>query len=208
MRLVVRGLVLIAGLALITLAASYVTRSYRKPDSPIEQLAFAVPANVDMRNIDLNKIIHEGPYGIHRAFPDIRDWNSLRLSLTRTRCFGTCPAYSVEIRGDGSVRYQGEGCVAEKGAQTARLARVDIERLLTAFRRADFFSLRDYYMEGSVDDTAVVLSLRYDNHAKRVVDFAETDDMPRPAADLPALMDKIVNSARWVEDSRKACGSR
>lgn|SRR5215813_2081540 len=35
----------------------------------------------------------------HVAFPKIRDWNSLRITLQRSGCFGTCPAYSIHVHG-------------------------------------------------------------------------------------------------------------
>jgi hypothetical protein len=49
-------------------------------------------------------------------FPTIRDWNSVRIALTRTACFGTCPAYRVEIHGDGAVLYEGKNWVALTGS--------------------------------------------------------------------------------------------
>ena len=51
-------------------------------------------------------------------FPAIKNWNSLRIQLQRTACYGWCPAYSVEISGDGTVLYFGERFVATKGAKS------------------------------------------------------------------------------------------
>ncbi len=37
------------------------------------------------------------------AFPEIHNWDSLRIGLRRTGCYGFCAAYSVEVRGNGLV---------------------------------------------------------------------------------------------------------
>ena len=34
------------------------------------------------------------------------------VQLTRTECYGTCPVYTVTIRGDGSVVFEGQASVA------------------------------------------------------------------------------------------------
>jgi hypothetical protein len=43
----------------------------------------------------------------HVGFPEIQDWNSLRVTLRRTGCFGSCPAYTLVVYGDGRVHYDG-----------------------------------------------------------------------------------------------------
>jgi hypothetical protein len=42
-----------------------------------------------------------------QALPPVKDWDSVRITLTRGSCFGGCPAYEVEIRGSGLVVYYG-----------------------------------------------------------------------------------------------------
>src|ERR1700730_2853583 len=46
-------------------------------------------------------------FGSHKRFPIVNDLASVQIRLTRGTCLGLCPAYEVEIRGDGSVRYDG-----------------------------------------------------------------------------------------------------
>jgi hypothetical protein len=40
------------------------------------------------------------------------------VRMHRSVCYGTCPAYEVELRSDGSVRFKGEDFVAVKGTRT------------------------------------------------------------------------------------------
>ena|SRR5215831_14883583 len=78
---------------------------------------------------------------VHAAFPEIHDWNSLRIILSRSPCYGRCPTYDVEIHGDGTVLYNGKANVATKGRHTAKISRASLEELVDTFRKADYFSL-------------------------------------------------------------------
>ena len=49
---------------------------------------------------------------VNAAFPEIHDWNTLRITLSRSGCYGRCPVYKVEIHGDGTVLYDGKVNVA------------------------------------------------------------------------------------------------
>jgi Domain of unknown function (DUF6438) len=89
---------------------------------------------------------------VHRPFPEIHDWNTLRIGLKRGACFGSCPAYELEIRGDGTVRYKGAAYVAVTGEHEGSISRKDMETLLGLFRRADFFSLDSKYSRDDLSD--------------------------------------------------------
>ena len=48
-----------------------------------------------------------------RSFPEPWDLKGVKIQLSRSVCYGTCPAYSVTIRGDGSVHFSGQKYVLE-----------------------------------------------------------------------------------------------
>ena len=63
---------------------------------------------------------------------------ALRVTMERTPCLGTCPAYKVEVEGDGTVRVRTGG--------TTRLSRVSTARVRELERKIDdvgFFELDD-----------------------------------------------------------------
>jgi len=57
---------------------------------------------------------------VNAAFPEIHDWNTLRITLSRSLCYGRCPVYEVEIHGDGTFLYDGKLNVDAKGKRTAK----------------------------------------------------------------------------------------
>lgn len=147
------------------------------------------------------------PFGERHAFPSIHNWNSLVIRLERTACEGWCPDYSVEIHGDGVVRYEGRHCVVAKGVRTDQLSQEKVRKLFEAFRKADFFSLRDRYSEGWVDAPGIDLRLKFDQWHWQVFDSNETLGMPGDAAALPDLIDALAGTNRWIGTPGPNCMS-
>jgi len=145
------------------------------------------------------KLPNGGRPAQHVAFPAIKDWHSLRITLRRTMCYGTCPAYSVTIDGDGNVAFEGQNFVAAKGRRTGRIAPEQVKALYDAFEKADFFSLLDNYASHITDMPSTIVTLAYDGHSKTVTDYAGLRiGMPQAVADLEALIDKTANTSQWI----------
>src|SRR5712671_6451670 len=69
------------------------------------------------------------------------------ITLERTTCLGTCPAYKLTIRGDGSVVYEGHKFVRGEGIRQRQVDKTAIATLLQAFAEADYFGLENGYAE-------------------------------------------------------------
>lgn len=136
---------------------------------------------------------------VHVPFPQIRDVKSLRITLERTSCFGTCPAYRVEISGDGSVVYQGRSYVVLTGEHHDRISKEALGQILEAFHKADYFSLKDRYVFGVTDNPTTTTSIAFDGREKSVVDYVgEQAGMPHAVAELEATIDRVVGTLKWV----------
>jgi hypothetical protein len=135
----------------------------------------------------------------HVVFPAIKDWHSLRITLKRTLCFGTCPAYSVTIDGDGNVTFDGQTYVDSKGRHSGKIAPEQVRALFAAFQKADFFSLFDNYSSRITDMPTHIVTLAYDGHSKTVTDYAGFRvGMPQAVADLEVLIDTTADTKRWI----------
>jgi hypothetical protein len=145
----------------------------------------------------------------HVAFPAIRDWHSLRVTLHRSMCYGTCPAYGVTIDGDGTVTWDGQNYVAVKGQRTGKITPEQVKALYAAFRKADFFWLLDNYSSHITDMPSFTVTLAYDGHSKTVTDYAGFRiGMPKAVSDLEALIDRTANTSQWIGsgDARERAG--
>ena len=146
------------------------------------------------------KLPHGGRPEHHVAMPPIHDWSSLKILLERSICYGTCPAYRVEIDGDGSVVFEGGSNVAVQGRQTDHVGGDAVHDLYARFRQADFFWLLDSYSAPITDLPTYRVTIFYDGHSKTVADYAgAVIGMPMAVVDLERRIDDVANTARWIK---------
>lgn len=143
-----------------------------------------------------------GP-NVQVTFPEIHDWNTLRITLSRGACYGTCPTYEVEIHGDGTVLYDGKANVAADGRRTAKISHASLVELVDIFRKADYFSLSDRYVSSVTDNPAYETSISFDGLHKSVLDYAgRRAGMPSTVSDVETAIDHLSGASKWVGRER------
>ena len=135
------------------------------------------------------------------------DLKTVTVRLDRSRCYGTCPAYSITIHGDGRVEYDGKSNVKEKGAQEGRVEPAAIKALMSEFANAKFFSLAEDYSEKCTryctDMPTVATELDVKGMAHRVKHYYGCGGAPKELFELESTVDKSANSERWTGDVSK-----
>jgi hypothetical protein len=136
---------------------------------------------------------------VHVAFPEIHDWNSLRITLSRSGCYGSCPTYEIEIHGDGTVLYDGKANVGTKGRHVAKISHASLVKLVDAFRKADYFSLAERYVSGVTDNPSYVSSISFDGLSKSVLDYVGRDvGMSPGVSDVEDAIDRLSGASKWI----------
>lgn len=144
----------------------------------------------------------------HVEFPEVRDWNSLRMTLARTGCFGTCPSYSIEVHGDGTVLYESNGYTAIHGNHRGKVSKEAVAQMLDAFQRANYFSLANEYKALVTDNPTYTTSIKFDSHFKKIVDYVGLSvGMPAVVQQLEDAVDELSDSARWTKGDSATVGS-
>jgi hypothetical protein len=108
-----------------------------------------------------------------------------------------CPAYSIVIAGDGTVRYLGVLSVKVRDMQTFTIPVEQVKQLLSDFERIKFFELQDKYTEKRLPDGSVktidhsngtTITLKLGNKSKSVYNFygapEELDALQRKLEDI------------------------
>jgi len=132
-------------------------------------------------------------------FPKVRDWNSIKITLERTACYGMCPAYKVELHGDGTVLYEGRSSVAVEGNQHASVPQANIVELVKLFEQADYYSLLNEYKSRITDNPTRTTSIEIDGQRKQVVDYVGLYvGMPLSVTKLEEAIDRLSGDARWI----------
>ena len=136
----------------------------------------------------------------HVSFPKVTDWKSVKITLHRTMgAFGHASAYTVEIRGDGPVLFDGEYLVAFMGKHRAAVTHRQIVELVRRFERADFYSLADKYELGNSEGSYVTTSIEINGRRKQLLDISGVAvGMPLAAQHLEEAIDQLAGSERWV----------
>jgi ankyrin repeat protein len=135
-------------------------------------------------------------------FPAVKNLNTLRMSLSRTSCYGSCPAYSVEVRGNGDVFFRGGINVLVPGEHRSKISRHEVENLLDAFREADYFSLKDDYSQHMTDVPSYSTAIEFDGLKKSVGDYAGTGvGMPDVVTELEYKIDEIAGTEKWLHET-------
>lgn len=107
----------------------------------------------------------------HRSFPADIDLSDVVIRLQRTGCFGTCPSYSVTVRGDGFVTYSGDGFVLAPGHFSLTIPEAAVRALLEVFRRANYYELDGYYTVDASDLPSYITRLDLGEQRKFVYNY-------------------------------------
>jgi hypothetical protein len=135
----------------------------------------------------------------HIPFPEIHDWNSLRITLSRSGCYGMCSTYEIEIHGDGTVLYDGKVFVGTTGRKRVKISQPSLVKLVDAFRKADYFSFADGYVSGVTDLPTCASSISFDGLSKSVLDYAGRNvGMPPGVSDVEAAIDRLSGADRLI----------
>jgi len=136
------------------------------------------------------------------------------MVLRRTGCLGSCPAYTLTIRGDGHCTLSGSG--KPTWAQTYSIDSKSAIDVLHDFYDADFFVLRTKYTEGrgpvardgsvtefrivSTDEPRTILTLTIGTYSKTI--DSTNDNAPKTLRDIADHMDRISDAKGRTERQR------
>src|SRR5664280_81046 len=124
------------------------------------------------------------------------------ITLARTVCYGTCPAYSLRIVGDGSVTYQGTNYVKVLGAASEQIPVSDVQALVDQMMQANYFGLSvpDSCPQGiNTDAPDYTTSLTLSGQTHTVPHYAGNQCAPAVLTTLENRIDEITNSAQGVK---------
>jgi hypothetical protein len=137
------------------------------------------------------------------------DLTTMTIQLERTQCFGTCPAYSVTIHGDGRVEYNGKSHVKETGAREGRIETDKLRSLASEFAKTKFSEIVEDYSEkcrGRVctDFPTAITEFSIKGISHRVKHYYGCASAPKSLFQLESAIDQSTNSQKWTGDVSKA----
>jgi hypothetical protein len=120
------------------------------------------------------------------------------VTLQRTACYGQCPIYTVQILGNGQVKYTGEDFVRVKGRHQSSVPPANLELLAEALRHVKFEQMQEKYQfenDGCIsmptDFPSLSISLNKAGKTKKVIFYTGCHGPTVPAEDLNWLSNTI-----------------
>ena len=162
---------------------------------PFTENGIPVRAKIELRGGAVEAIAPSRPV----PFPEVIDRRTISISLTRGSCYGRCASYSVELRGDGLVVFNGQSFVSVTGEQTGRVSEQNFGKLLAMLRSMDFYSLPDRYAQQVTDSPTYSVTVSIDGNVKKVIDHMGINiGMPGSITDLENMIDLAGDTPKWV----------
>jgi hypothetical protein len=143
------------------------------------------------------------------------------ITLERSICMGTCPAYNIYILGDGTVYYYGKQYVKTTGLIKSSISRDDVKMLIDKFYSINYFQYPSNDLLGdeceiyATDNPTVTTSIKLKDRQKEIIYYhgllvnKNTSDIYKDnqqvrqycypdLIDLEDTIDKVVGSKRWI----------
>jgi hypothetical protein len=122
------------------------------------------------------------------------------VRLERSECYGVCPAYGVQLSGDGLVEYEGKAFVAVRGRATSRVGGAAVAALIARFEAAGFFRLDwdDPCDRISTDSPTSTLTFVRGGRKRTIADYHGNGCMPPVLRELENEVDRVAATAPWV----------
>jgi hypothetical protein len=122
------------------------------------------------------------------------------IGLERTECFGPCPAYTVVIKRDGTVRYRGEQHAKLAGEHTGKVSQAAFRRLAAFVLEAGFADFETTYSAPVTDMPSTYTMILKDGRPKVVKDYGDAG--PTKLWAIEQLIDKLLLETTWDDKTK------
>lgn len=129
--------------------------------------------------------------------------SDFKISLTRSACFGFCPAYTVELNANGGAVFKGEAYTTVDG-QTINydVDPANVQLIRNKVERMNFFSLKDRYENPYITDIpSQEITVTLDGKTKSIYMYGLGKDVPKELDDLANLIDKIAMASTYTTNA-------
>ncbi len=117
------------------------------------------------------------------------------LTLERTLCYGSCPAYTVKIQANGTITWQGDRFVKTQGRAVSHVDPSQAQSLIAGALTNGFWSLCESYRKPVTDNPTYFTTLTLHGQTKRVSNYA--DAAPPALHNLEYQIDLLANTHLW-----------
>ncbi len=117
------------------------------------------------------------------------------IELKKTRCYGSCPVYTLTIYKNKTAHLVGEKYMDLIGDYKAKVPDNIFEQLMEKFKKSNFFKFRDKYLKRGITDLPTTyLTFSYEKQTKTIQDYYGT---PKAIKDLEKEVENLLKILEW-----------
>jgi Domain of unknown function (DUF6438) len=132
------------------------------------------------------------------------------VALSRGACYGTCPIYTVQVKGNGRVQFKGTRFVRHVGSDSASIPATPALALQAAFVARHFDAVPSVIEQGSsacgsayvTDMPSNELTLTSASSTHRVRWDEGCRAHPAMLDTLARMVDSVSGTSRWIPQTR------
>lgn len=132
------------------------------------------------------------------------------ITLERTSCFGSCPAYTISVTPSGRVSFEGRAHVRRLGTATGQIPKQRVDSLLIELERAGYFGFAGRYAASepacgryATDLPSAISSATMGGRTKRIEHDHGCGGAPGALTVLEKRIDEVLGSAQWTGRDKK-----
>jgi len=134
--------------------------------------------------------------------------NDVLVKLERTACLGECPVYTVVVRKNGELIYDGREYVFVLGSKTAILSKESIASIESELVRVEFLKLKSQLHPASwgcfisaTDHSYIIIEGAVKNKIKAVSTYTGCDaEQVHTVTELESYIEKVTGISKWIEE--------
>jgi len=122
------------------------------------------------------------------------------ITIKRTMCYGTCPAYNVEINEDGEVNYYGEAFVEKTGYHRWTIQTDAIDALNDAILKYGYFTIKakEITRDVTCSPSCITSVLMKDGAYREIENYHGNDQYPERLKRFEGKIDSIIGIRNYV----------
>lgn len=129
------------------------------------------------------------------------------LKMKTSACYGECPIYTVAVKKNGELTYEGLEYVSLKGTKTAILPKESIALIEAELIKTKFLKMQSKLHSGSwscfisaTDHSYILIEASVKNRKKAVSTYTGCQsDQVNKVIELANYLEKITEISEWVE---------
>jgi hypothetical protein len=121
-----------------------------------------------------------------------------QIQLQRSRCYGSCPAYTVTVFGTGRVEFNGEDYACVLGTAETNVDPADVQRLVDGLAAVGYDRIGSFTSHDSTDHPTVIVTLRTDGRSHTVNHYLGDNTAPRLLRMIEERIDAVASTGQWL----------